>query len=374
MNKRKLTIVIVSVVVIFAAGAGLMALLAGMKPEPVKPAEKELRRGVIVREIRYSDINTSVTAPGRLASGRNVNIVAEAAGKIEPGDVPLKVGQRFAKGQVLCRIYQDEAELSLKAKKASFLTALAGAAPDINIDFPDFAPAYSKFIDDIDIEKPLPELPNISSDKLKVFLASRNILNTYYQLKQAEKALGRHTIYAPFSGTYTAVNSEVGTYAGPGGPIASIIRTDNLEMEVPVETYLSDWIKVGDKVKIYAQNRDVGAVGRVIRKSDFVDRNTQSRNIYVAVSGNNDLLTGEYLTAEFKGGTIENAVEIPRKCVFNHNEVYVVENERLKRKQINKIKTNENTVIINGLEEGTQLVVQALINVEDNILVDPIKE
>jgi multidrug efflux pump subunit AcrA (membrane-fusion protein) len=370
MNKRKVTIVIIAVIGIFALGAIVMGGLSKMKKAPQKPPTKELRRLVEVATVEYSDIDATVIAPGRLASGQTVNVVAEAGGKIEQGAIPLKTGQKFSKGQVLCSIYKDEVELTLKSSKASFLTALAGAAPDIKVDFPDFFKTYSDFIDAVEIDKNLPDMPKITSDKLKVFLASRNILSSYYQIKQAEKALARHTIYAPFTGTYTSVSAEVGTYTNPGGRIASIIRTDNLEMEVPVETFLSEWINVGDKVRIFAKNRDAETTGRVIRKSDFVDPNTQSRTIYVRIAGGNKLLAGEYLMAEFKGGTIEEAMEIPRNCLFNHNEVYLVENERLTRKQVNVIKTNENTVIINGLDEGSKLVTQALINVEDNILVD----
>ena len=159
-----------------------------------------------------------------------------------------------------------------------------------------------------------------------------------------------------------------------GGQIASIIRTDNLEMEVPVETFLSEWIHIGDKVKIYAKSRDAETTGSVIRKSEFVSENSQSRTIYVSINSKNDLLSGEYLMAEFEGGTIKDAIEIPRNCLFNNNEVYMVEDERLIRKQLEIIKTNERTVIVKGVEPGTTLVVQALINVEENTLVNTIAE
>jgi len=42
----------------------------------------------------------------------------------------------------------------------------------------------------------------------------------------------------------------------------------------------------------------------------------------------------------------------------------------LKKTQINVIKTNPNTIIFNGLQEGTIVVTEALINVKENLPVE----
>ena len=224
------------------------------------------------------------------------------------------------------------------------------------------------FFNAIDMDEELPELPVVDNEKLKIFLASRNVLSEFYGIQQDEKRLSRHSLFAPFNGTFTQVNSEVGGYVNTGGQIARMIRTDQLEVEVPVENEQSRWIKIGDNVKVYSRNKEIERSGVVVRKSDFVDPATQSRSIFVKVQSSvkDELLAGEYKLVEFPGQKIPQAMEFPRSSVFNTNEVFIVIEGKLKKKEINILKRNETTLIFNGLEENTKVVAEPLINVKEN--------
>ena len=98
------------------------------------------------------------------------------------GDVPLRKGASFKKGQLLATIYKDEAELALKARKSKFLNNFTNILPDLNVDFPDDYPTYRKYFNQVDLNKPLPELPVPGNEKLKIFLSSRSILSDYYRI------------------------------------------------------------------------------------------------------------------------------------------------------------------------------------------------
>ena len=78
------------------------------------------------------------------------------------------------------------------------------------------------------------------------------------------------------------------------------------------------------------------------------------------------MLSGEYLTVVFPGFAIPDAMEMPRNAVFNTNEVFVVNDGKLKKREINIIKVNETSLIFRGLEEGEMLVVEPLINTREN--------
>jgi hypothetical protein len=164
------------------------------------------------------------------------------------------------------------------------------------------------------------------------------------------------------------VNFEVGAYVNTGGQIAKLIRTDELEVEVPVENGQSRWIKIGDKVQVYSRNREIVKTGVVVRKSDFVDPSSQSRSIFVRVNNNvgEELYTGEYKLVVFPGQVIQKSMEIPRNAVFNSNEVFTIVDGKLKKKTINVLKWNETTLIFNGLEVGEKVVAEPLINVKEN--------
>lgn len=368
MSWRKITFIVVSLVVLLGGSFALSELFVSLKPEPPRRPASDAKRYVKAETVTYIDIVSPLSREGRVASSNEVVLVSEAAGKIEAGQVTLKKGASFKKGQLIARIYKDEVELALKASKSRFLNVLTQILPDIKVDFPDSYDRFLAFFNSVDLNKDLPELPQANNEKLKIFLASRNILSDYYGIRQDEKRLSRHTFYAPFDGTFTMVNFEVGAYVNVGGQIAEMIRTDQLEIEVPVENHQSEWIKIGDKVNVFSRDRTSSSPGKVVRKANFVDATSQSRSVFVQVQnpGKTNLLTGEYKLVEFPGQRIEKAMEIPRSAVFNSNEVFIVLDGKLKKKELNILKWNETTLIFDGLDEGSKLVMEPLINVQEN--------
>jgi len=369
-------VIVVSMLIILLVAYGLMRFLIAQKEAPPVRRSVEARRYVKVEPIQYNKIAAQVSEGGRFSSISEIDIVAEAAGKIEPGQIALKKGARFSKGDVLFVVYPDEAILSLKARKSQYQNTLASILPDLAIDFPEAEESFLEFFSSIKEDKVLPPMPEIRDDKLKIFLASRNVISEYYNIKRDELQLTRRTVRAPFNGTYTDVYMELGAYTNTGGRVARAIQTDNLEMEVALKRDDAAWVNLSDPVKVISESRSLTWEGRVIRKSNFVDENTQSQAIFISIkpNKNQDLLVGEYLTAVFPVRPIENAMEIPRNSVFNTNEVFLVRQGRLAKSKIDVLKVNERTLIFNGVAEGDTIVVQQLINVSEGTLVQTDKE
>ncbi len=368
----KRIVVVAAFIFIVGLAYGLMRFLAAQKEDLRRQPPVEAKRFVKAEPVKYTTILSPVSAPGRLTSIAEVDIVAEAAGRLLQGDVTLKKGSEFSQGDILFVVYPDEAALELKASKSQFLNTLANLLPDIKIDYPEHEQGYMEFFSSISLDHPLPPFPEVEDEKLKIFLTSRNVLSQYYNIRKDELELNRRTTVAPFDGTFTDVFLEVGSYTNTGGRIAKAIRTDELELEVPVERFDAAWIKIGDPVTVRSDRRGLEWKGRVIRKSQFVDPNTQSQAIFIKIQNhrNPSLLAGEYLNAEFPGHPIEHAMEVPRNVVFNTNEVYVIVDDRLEKRTANIIKLNERTLVFNGLEEGELLVMQPLINVLEGTLVE----
>ena len=377
MRKIDRRIVIVgSMLLILLVAYGLMRFLIAQRDAPPVRQTIEARRFVRVEPVKYSRISAAVSELGRLSSIAEIDIVAEASGRIEAGEVALKKGSGFSRGDELFVIYPDEAILSLKARKSQYQNTLASIIPDLVIDFPEAEAKFTTFFSSINVDEALPSMPDIEDDKLKIFLASRNVISEYYNIKRDELQLERRTVKAPFNGTYTEVYMELGAYTNAGGRVARAIQTDQLEMEVPVPSADAAWINLGDPVQVVSEARSLTWEGTVIRKGQFVDENTQSQSVFIRIKPNSKqpLLAGEYLTAIFPVRPIEGVMEIPRNSVFNSNEVFVVQQGRLTKKTIDVIKVNERTLIFNGIPEGDTLVVQQLINVSEGTLVQTDKE
>jgi len=368
MNWRKITFVVVALIILLGGSAALSMMFVSMKPEPPRIPDNRMKRFVKAETVAYTDIVSPLSREGRMVSSNELMLVAEASGKIHAGQVSLRKGTSFRKGHLIASIYSDEVELAIKARKSHYLTTLSNMLPDIKIDYPDRYESFLKFFNSIEMDKKLPELPEIKDEKIKIFLSSRSVISEYYGIQQDEKRLERHKLFAPFNGTVALVNFEVGAYVNTGGQIAKLIRTDELEVEVPVENAQSQWIKIGDKVQVFSQNREIVKTGVVVRKSDFVDHSSQGRSIFVRVNNNggDEIYTGEYKLVVFPGQMIQKAMEIPRNAVFNSNEVFTVVNGALKKKTVNVLKWNETTLIFNGLEEGEKIVAEPLINAKEN--------
>lgn len=366
---RKLTVSLVVALAIIIVGFGIYKFLANQKKLPQSKETPEIARYVKIDIVKYNTIQANINSKGRVVPWNTVELVAEGAGKMEDKTGTLEVGFKFKKGETLISIYKDEVELALKARKSNLQRLVANLLPDIRLDYNDHFQAFEAFFNAIDVNKNLPEFPEINSDKFKLFLASKGLLADYYSALKDEKAVGRYTVGAPFAGSVSAVYMDQGTYANIGSRIAQLIQTDTVEVEIPVDATGAKFINIGDKVHLAGELE-----GEVISKAAFVDEATQSQLIYVSYknSGLPQLLPGEYISARFYGQEIESVMEIPRNAVFNFNEVFTIKNGRLVNNEIEIVKQNDKTLYYRGIAEGDTIVVQPLIGVSNGSKVKPI--
>lgn len=367
MKKQKYIIIAAGIAIIIFAYIS-MSFLAGFKEDPKKVPQKEIFRYVKAEPVIYRERNGEIVSSGRVYSKSEIPISAEVSGKVMPGNISFKEGQSFRKGDLLIKIYDKEAGLSLKANKSSFLNSLAGILPDLKIDYPESYKDWYNFFDSIDIDKDLPELPKINSTKEKVFLASRNILSAYYNIKSSESVYKKYSIYAPFNGSITTVNVEVGGIAGINTRLGSIINTNEFEVEVPLTIEDAKWIKIGDKVTVKNNISSETWDGSVIRKSGNLDIQTQSVSVYIQIINNqkSKLYQGEYVEVYFNSLKVKDVMEIPRNAIFNSNEVFIVTDDLLDIETINIVKLTEKTAFINGLKENSKIVIEPLVNANEN--------
>jgi len=369
MNWRKTLVSLIIIVVLFIISIGLYSLFAGMGESAEKSQRIEPTLYVKTEKVLYTSNEAQIVETGRLSSEHTVDLSAEVQGEILPGAVPLREGTKFSKGTLLVKIFDEEARNSLKASKSRFLNSVAGVLPDLKIDYPDIYPAFEKFFDEVNLNEPLPPLPQVNSEAAKIFLANRNLLNDYFTIKSAEVRLSKYQLYAPFDGTFTAVYLQPGAIANPGSRIASMIRTDKLEMEVPVRIEDAYWIHIGDPVQVFTKDRKMDWTGQVIRKSEFMDPATQTITIYISLEPKRDkpLYQGQYLLAEFSSKSLPNSMRIPRNAIFEQDRVFTVQDGKLVKNQVNLLKTNQTDAFINGLPEGVDLVVEPLIGGREGI-------
>lgn len=374
MSRKAIAFIVVPILLI--GGVLFSNFLASKKELPPQRPKPVVKNYVKVRPVSYSKMPVEIEAFGRLNSLQQINLIPEVGGKLLRGQVALKEGAVFRKGQVLIKIDDAEETLTLQSRKSNFLSLLASILPDIKIDFSDSFDQWQMYFDAIDLNKPLPEIPQEYETKIKTYLASKGVLTDYYAVKSLEETLKRHTIYAPYTGTVQSVNLEVGSVVSPGAVIATIIRTDQLELKVPIQKQDVAYVSIGETVKVIQEETAKSWFGKIVRRAPFIDPNNQSLNVYIAVDNTyGDLYDGLYLKAAISGKYVEEGMLIERNVIRNKNEVFVIASDSLlQTKKINIAKITENDAIIHGLDPGDLLVVDAPSNASNNMVVEVVNE
>lgn len=368
--KRQMVISLIGFVVIIGIGVVAFRTMANRKVKEPSTQSFEATKYVKVLEVGYKDNQFTMEANGRLNSKNSIEIFSEVQGVMKPETASFKVGNSFKKGTILISIDDEENKLQIMSQKSEYLNLLAMAMPDIKVDFPQSFPKWNAFVEKLDINKPLPELPEYESNKEKFFLASRKILTQYYAIKNLEVRSSKYVIRAPFDGTVTQSMIEAGTLVRTGQKLGEFAGVGTYELEISLNPADADFISIGNSVRVKTSNGVIN--GSVIRKSSNIDANTQTIKIYVGISGS-ELSDGMYLQAELIGKKIPNSMLVPRKSVINNSFVYVNNDDKLDKMKVEIIALGSEYAYINGLAEGTLIISEPIVNPTLGMKIETIK-
>lgn len=356
-------------IVLLVAGYLFYDYLASRESPVRQMSFRESVKNVKATEIEYKSREISISGLGRVISENAIDLISEVQGEIERGAVPIRQGQSFSAGQILFKVDDEEARLSLSAQKSGFMNAVATILPDLRIDFSAAYPKWQAYFDQLDVEKSLPNMPEISDSKEKVFLSTRNIINQYYTIKSAEERLSKYIVKAPFSGSFIDVIQEEGSVVNPGSRVARIARSNRLELELPVRKEDLPYISRNMTVDVFSEDSEKSWKGRITRIGSILDPATQAVNVYLTLnSSRGEVFEGQFLRVEVPGSRLKNVMEIPRDALVSQNEVYTItDSSRLQLSKVSIEKINKESVFFSGLEEGKMVVVEPLFNAYDNM-------
>jgi len=383
MKIRKLLIIIVSIIILLMFGLVSyvsydMGISYGeQNAEEIRLSRttdslvhEEMIKSVSVIKVNNSDLQSEISSSGRVVSFNNINISSEVSGKLE-GNFSIKKGTKFRKGDVLFKIKNTDVKLLADAKKSNFMNLLSSNLADIKLDFPAEYTKWDEFFNSISFNSPIRELPETSTSKEKNFIISRGIMSEYLSIKSDEEKLKKYTIRSTFDGVISRSYTDIGSNVNMGSPVIDVIRNGNMEVELTVNTSEIDFIKLGSKVTLMDGSHTFD--GSIIRKGNFVNKNTQNISVFVSINDDADFLyDGMYLDAKISSIIINNVCKIPSSCVLD-KQVFIVNTEnKLERINVNIISNQGNNVIVDNIINNTMVVSESLINTKAGTIVKPI--
>jgi hypothetical protein len=158
--------------------------------------------------------------------------------------------------------------------------------------------------------------------------------------------------------------------------IAKLLRTEQLELVVPIDVNQISFVKIGTPVRIATEDDRLTWTGRVSRTGDVVNQQTQALDVFIQINPNeNPVFDGMYLKAAIGGLSFDKAMEIPRSAVVNNNQVFLLENDSiLKAVDINILRINKDKVLFSGVEENKEIVVEPVVGGFSGLKVFKLKE
>jgi multidrug efflux pump subunit AcrA (membrane-fusion protein) len=373
--------------------------------------ERTLVVPVKVKPVSRKDFITYIEATGRLRAKDDVLVKSEVAGVVE--EVPLSEGDAVQRGQLLARVNQESYRYNLDEAKAALNFARADLRKVEQIVRPQelearkaalesARAAYEKARKDWERIQRLyrqavisREVYDLNRSQMEVAEANHREAQENYKLaaegareediqmarakvKQAEAKVGLAekmlrdcNITSPITGRVARILVEQGETIAIGSPIANVVNTEILEIEVGVVQEDVVHLREGDLVSISVNvypDRDF--VGTVTYAGIKAEGRSGSFPVIIEVNnGDQALRPGMIATIRLSRQAVSGALVVPRDAVLENRKeflVFTVSDGVARRRPVSMgVMQDQEVVIKVGLEEGELVVVEGQESLQD---------
>ncbi|MFC1786309.1 efflux RND transporter periplasmic adaptor subunit, partial [Candidatus Neomarinimicrobiota bacterium] len=367
-NKKNIIFKISSFVIILIVGVFGMKMLGSSNKQTTKRDIIQEVRKVETQLLTHDDVQLKIEGNGTIEPQKTVDIISEVQGIVTFAKNDLKSGTYVKKGEIICKIDPRQAENTFHSQYAEFMRVLISFLAFTNSESDELYNKWSKYSNELDINEPIKDLPEMTDSREKNQAINNNIFTQFFAVKNAEITLSKHTIFAPFDGYITSNGIVKDSYVNYGQKLVSLQDVTNIEISVPLLLEDAKWIDFtkNPKVKVYWDNdQDSWTYGRIYRNENQLDRNSQSINVFVSLNNENlnqHLFPGNYVRVLIEGRTIPNVATIPRNVVDNDSQIYFVDDSsKLGRARVNIISVQGDMVLIEkSLSDSTRIVTSIL--------------
>jgi RND family efflux transporter MFP subunit len=369
---------------------GALGTVALVRSSPTPATEDSVRPLPRVRTwvARAENLELKVASQGTVRPRAETTLVPEVAGKIVELSPQLAEGAFFSAGEVLLRVDPRDYELRLIQARADVAQTEARVAQEEGEAA--IARAEWQTLGDGGPADPLvlrePQLRQARA-ALEASRAARD---------QAELALERTRIRAPYAGRVQVKIVDLGQWVGPGTPLAKVFAVDAAEVLLSVLpadlAYLDlEGLKAGSgaaatrpSLRLHARyaGRERTWEGEVVRLSAQIDPVSQMVQLIGRIEEpfgarhEIPLEMGLFVSAEIGGRHMEGVIPVPREALRGEQQVAVVDGEgRLHLRQVEVLKMEPTRVLVRGgLEAGDVVCLSRLESAVDGMRVIPVED
>lgn len=368
---RKIILSVVGILLIGLSFYVAKTLIAN-KSKP-KPVREKVIKTVFTDTVNNGTIKIVIPANGSLAAKRRVELYAEVQGVFKPSNTLFKPGQKYSKGQALISMDASEYYASVQSAKSDLYNTLAAIMPDLRLDFPDVYEKWQTYLNNFDLSRTTPKLPERTSDKENYFITGRGIVSNYYNVKNLEQRLSKYSISAPFSGILTQALVTEGSLIRSGQKLGEFIDPSVYEMEVALSKGYASLLKVGEPVALNNLDETEFYKGKVSRVNGSIDIASQTITAYIEVKGET-LKEGMYLEANLDAKEEHDAIEVDRSLLLEGGQVFIVKDSILDVVPAKAVYFSDTKVVLKNIPNGTILLKKPVPGAYVGMMVKPFKK
>lgn len=304
--------------------------------------------------VDYHEVSQSLSLIGKLQSDKFVNIASEVSGKVST--INVKANQKVKQGQLLFKLDDRKAKAILLEASAF----LADEQRKLN--------EYQRLV----------ASNAVTQSSVDAQLALVDIAKSRVTVAQTD--VNYHHLIAPFSGTIGLLDFSQGQMVSVGTELLTLddLSIMQLDLQIP-ERYLS---LVSKGMKVNATSRawpDVQFSGKVIAIDSRINPDTLNLRIRVQFSNkNNTLKPGMMMSASLVFPTINEPIIPVQALEYSGTKrfVYLVDSDnKVQRTEvILGGRIGDSVLIESGLEVGSRIVVQGLVNMSDGLSVKDLSQ
>ncbi len=377
--KNKLRILLPLLVIV--VGIALAAVIVTARPAVERQADAVPPPLVRAMVVELEEVPLDVASQGTVRPLTESTLVAQVAGQVTRVSPAFADGAFFRRGELLLQI--DPRDFELRAAQADAQVARARVALDREEAEAELARQEWQ-----ELGRGEPNALTLREPQLAEARAALQAAEATLELARLD--LSRTEIRAPFDGRVRQQKVDIGQFVGPGTPVADVFATDFAEVRLPVAERDLAFLDVnlggtlpaggGPEVSLRAAIGGKRAAwrGRVVRTGSQFDERTRMLELFARVDdplarsdpGSTPLPMGVFVEATIAGKTAADVVVLPRSALRQPDRVLVVENERLRFREVEILRLyGDQAIVSGGLEPGERVCISALETVVDGMSV-----
>jgi hypothetical protein len=319
-------------------------------------------KAITCSNIQLDNFNSKIDFSGKVVSANKIPISSEVTGVFSSLlENKFKVGQKFKKGEVLIKIDCTDLEFQLRSGKIEFKQLLLKVLPDLKSDFESSYSEWYNYINNFSIEGALLEHPKSESDKQSNFLASRGILSSFVELQRIQNQFNKSIIIAPFDGVVTQSFLSSGMNIVPYQKLGEFMDEKNFEITSSFSLDESNFLNIGDQAMIYYDDlnyyspiSDDFSI-ELVRKGNHVNALTQGIDVAFKVE-HSSLMDGMFVNGSIDIDLEGQVVKIHKEKLIDKKYVFIQSSRLIKKKEVNIIFSENDSVVITGLNKSDCLI------------------